>query len=74
MFRYLCFMLIMVLSLGNIIRLGKPDQTDFPFWLTLLVLLFTGTVIVRDTLKALRALQKPKRIRLSDLKKYDDLW
>jgi hypothetical protein len=74
MFRYLCLMLILVLSLGNVIRLGRLEQTHIFFWLSLSLLLFALCFIVIETIKAVRMMQKPKRIRLSDLKKYEDLW
>jgi len=74
MFRYLCLLLILVLSLGNVIRLAKQDRQDFFFWISSSLLLFAIFFLVIETIKAVRLMQKPKRIRLSDLKKYDDLW
>lgn len=74
MFRFLCFMLFLILSLGNVLRLEKLGQIGFLFWFSSAVLLFSAVFILIATAKAIKALQKPKRIRLSDLKKYDDLW
>jgi hypothetical protein len=75
MIRYLTLLLILVLSLGNVLRLGKLGQTDFIFWLSISLLLMTGIFIIVSTIQFIKPTQKEKRIRLSDLKKDDQsLW
>lgn len=75
MIRYLTLWLILVLSLGNVLRLGKLDQLDFIFWLSISLLLMTSVFIIVSTIKFIKPTQKEKRIRLSDLKKDDQsLW
>ncbi|MBI3136251.1 MAG: hypothetical protein HYZ14_16370 [Bacteroidetes bacterium] len=75
MFRYICLMLILVLSTGNVIRLGKHNQVDLFFWLSFSLLLFSIVCILLVTLKTMiHTLKKPRRIRLRDLKKYDEFW
>jgi hypothetical protein len=75
MIRYLSLWLILVLSLGNVMRLSKLGNTDFLFWLSISFLVLSGAFIFIATIQFLIPKQKEKRIRLSDLKKYDDsLW
>ncbi len=75
MIRYLTLLLILVLSLGNVLRLGKLGQTDFIFWLSISLLLMTSVFIIVSTIKFIKPTLKEKRIRLSDLKKDDQsLW
>lgn len=75
MIRYLTLWLILVLSLGNVLRLGKLGQTDFIFWLSISLLLMTSVFIIVSTIQFIKPTQKEKRIRLSDLKKDDQsLW
>ncbi len=75
MIRYLTLLLILVLSLGNVLRLGKLGQTDFIFWLSISLLLITCVIIIVLTIHFLKPIQKEKRIRLSNLKKDDQsLW
>jgi hypothetical protein len=75
MIRYLTLLLILVLSLGNVLRLGKLGQTDFIFWLSISLLLMTSVFIIVSTIQFIKPTQKEKRIRLSDLKKDDQsLW
>jgi hypothetical protein len=75
MIRYLTLLLILVLSLGNALRLGKLNQTDFIFWLSISLLLITTIFIIVSTIQFIKPTQKEKRIRLSDLKKDDhSLW
>lgn len=75
MIRYLSLLLILVLSLGNTIRLEKLDQTGLVFWLSLAILIFSFILILILTFFIIRDFQKPKRIRLIDLRKHDDdLW
>lgn len=75
MIRYLSLLLILVLSLGNTIRLEKLDQIGLVFWLSLAVLIFSFILILILTFFVIRDFQKPKRIRLIDLRKHDDdLW
>lgn len=75
MIRYLSLLLILVLSLGNTIRLEKLDQIGLVFWLSLAVLIFSFILILILTFFIIRDFQKPKRIRLIDLRKHDDdLW
>jgi uncharacterized membrane protein YhdT len=75
MIRYLTLWLILVLSLGNVLRLGKLGQTDFIFWLSISLLLMTSVFIIVLTIHFIKPTQREKRIRLSDLKKDDQsLW
>lgn len=75
MIRYLTLLLILVLSLGNVLRLGKHGQTDFIFWLSLSLLILTTILLIIATIQFIKPTQKEKRIRLSDLKKDDQmLW
>ncbi|MBK6951612.1 MAG: hypothetical protein IPO32_01310 [Crocinitomicaceae bacterium] len=75
MIRYLTLLLILVLSLGNVLRLGKLGQTDFIFWLSISLLLMTSVFIIVLTIHFIKPTQREKRIRLSDLKKDDQsLW
>ena len=72
MFRYICLTLTLVLSLGNVIRLESLNQSGLIYWLSLCVLLFSVAAITIALPGDLKQLQKPKKMKLNELKKQND--